>query len=312
MINYRVDTKMRRRVFLRSGAITAGVLSLAAGAIVVTPIAADAAPACATTSPAAVLISPTVCEIRITSSGTYTFPTGIAKLAAVLVGGGGGGEDLQGQFGYAGDGGSVVYVDRVNLGTQVSITVGAGGAGANVAADDGLATTLDDGTVTSAAGGAAAHGAYQGEGAAGPWTMDYVGGPGYQLHDVPGADPSLFPAGLDTQEYGQGGIGYDSSDPASVAPPSGPTVPGTGGYGYIAPPIDDSSAGVDGVVILRFAPQTIVPPTTPVAPVAPISAGPSLAFTGADVLPPLLGGLTLVVAGGVLLALRRRRATGER
>ena len=294
-----------RSAFARSGAVAAGVLTLSGAGVLAFPLAANAAPECATTVPAATLIAPGVCEIRISASGVYTFPAGIAKLSAVLVAGGGGGFTLDEVLGYAGEGGKVEYIDAVPLGTPLNITVGTAGAGGwsnNVDAStptNGGDTIVDDGVPVIAAGGLWGTDPYGANGAAGPSAVDFVGGPGYLLENVPGADVNdeLFPDGLDTVEYGRGGNGYDATNVDTPAPEAAaPTDTGAGGHGALAGSLHGAD-GVAGIVILRFAPQE---------PIVPPASGPALAATGIDALPGIVGAVGRLAVGGILLAARRR------
>lgn len=148
------------------GAMAAfGLMGAGTGGLV---IAGAASPAeaftgtCPTTTPAATLVADGVCEVRFTTSGTFTPPTGITKLAAVLVGGGGaGGYFTPNDYAYAGSGGSVVYIDSVPLGGAVTVTVGLGGTVSSFGIDPAVG---DDTSIAPDGGAGAASGGNAGGG----------------------------------------------------------------------------------------------------------------------------------------------------
>lgn len=301
-----------RRGAIRSGAVSLGVLTLGGAGALAAAVPASAAPSCVATVPAATLISSTVCEIRISASGSYTFPTSIAKLSAVLLGAGGGGENWGPDFlGYGGDGGAAVYIDTVPLGTPVAITVGAGGTPGVYDIDTdttspvptaGGSTFLD---ATEAVGGqpGAADGNYDGRGAGGTSDDDPTG---VQLSALAGVDPVLFASSLETTEYSRGGAGYAAGDPATTPPTAtaAPTVAGSGGHGLLNTTPLTATAGADGLVILRFAAIDDSPP-------APTPTGPTLPDTGFDATPGFLAAGGLLAVGGIALALGRRRRSAD-
>lgn len=286
---------------MRSGAVAVGVLSLSGAGALAAALPAYAAPACPATTPMATLIPGTeICEIRIGApGGTFTFPSSLVKVSAVLVGAGASGfyED----DGYAGEGGKVVYIDAVALGVPRTVVVGAGGT-----AGSGGDTSID---AVVAAGGNTffpiADPPLGADGAGGPGT-DNVGGPGLLAEDV-ATDTTLFPpapgTGADLTVYGQGGDAYDSDVPDPI-PATALTAPGSGGHGLVAT-TSDAADGVDGIVILRFAAQE------PAAP-APVPSGPTLPDTGFDATPGLIAAGGLLAAGGLAFAVgRRRRRTAD-
>lgn len=275
---------------------------------------AFAAPTCAATTPAATLIAPGICEVVMTTSGTFTPPAGVSKVAAVLVGGGGGGYHYGG--GYGGGGGEVVYVDSVSVAAPLTVVVGGGGTSGywqvNVGdspATDGGSTTLS--TVT-ALGGAAAQD-YQG-GASGNALSGVTGcpapgggaqsaataqvgdtapaaGAGYTFAQIPGLDTALFPSAADPGiEFGRGG-GETTTKPDA----------GTGQGGGYVDLLEGRFDGGSGSVTFRFA-------ATEAATAAPDDD--KLAATGANDSALLLGvlGLGLMVAGAAVTARTRRTA----
>jgi LPXTG-motif cell wall-anchored protein len=289
-----------RRGVIRSGAVAVGVLSLSGAGAFAAALPAYAAPACPATTPAATLIPGTdICEIRIGApGGTFTFPSSLVKVSAVLVGAGAAGfYESFSDAGYAGEGGQVVYIDAVALDVPHTVVVGAGGS-----SGDGGDTSID---AVVAAGGSITFGTDGADGAGGAGT-DNVGGPGLLAEDV-ATDTTLFPAGpaagADLTVYGQGGDGFDSDVPDPI-PATALTSPGSGGHGLVAS-TSDAAPGIDGIVILRFAAQE---PAAP--PPAPAPSAPTLPDTGFDATPGLVAASGLIVAGGLAVALGRRRRRG--
>jgi hypothetical protein len=243
------------------------------------------------------LVADGVCEVRITTTGDFTFtpPSGIAKLAAVLVAGGGGGY-VSGGSSYAGNGGAVVYFDRVPLGGPVAGTVGTGGTGHGGDTLVGT-TTASGGSVGSSSGpecyDSVSHTYFYFGGGAKTSAQGgtvCLPGTGFSLSELSSADTALFPAAADgTAVYGGGGAA-NAADPGVVS-----LLAGNGGSvnATLAAP------GSGGLVIFRFAPAV---------PVAPPATSPALAATGSDV-PWAVPGISaaFVAAGALLLALRRRR-----
>lgn len=286
-----------------------GVAGIGGAGLVVGGAATPAAAAtgtCATTVPAATLVAEGICEVRITTSGTFTPPSGIAKLSAVLVGGGEGAL-LNEPLLYGGNGGAVTYVDSVPLSAPLAVGIGAGGAPGNSAtpASPGENTTLGSSVAAGGVGGpgvvcftgAPVYGYGDGAQTAASPDPDCYPGVGYALSQLSGVDPALFPAAADgTEFYGNGGDATDA-DPVAVS-----AWAGTGGS------VNSSlaAAGSPGLVILRFA----AGPTPPVAPpaVGPAAAvAPTLPATGMN-LPWTVpaGAAALVVLGVLLLTVRRR------
>ena len=280
------------------GVVGAGAVGLAAGGAAA-PAHAAFTGQCATTVPAAVLVADGVCEVRFSAPGAFSFtpPSGITKLAAVLVGAGGGaGIQTNNQTSYAGNGGTVVYIDSLPLGSAITGTVGAGGAASQdfstTSPAAGEATTVG---ATPAAGGTEGNSSepfcvvdaswafWLGNGAqtAGQGDPTCAPGTGFKLSQLAGVDASLFPASADgTDVYGNGGAS-NPTDPGTVS-----AVAGSGGS------VGETLAapGSNGLVIFRFA------------------AAPTLAATGSSVSWTVpAASAALIAVGALLLALRRRR-----
>ncbi len=281
------------------GIAGAGAVGLAAGGAAAPAEAFTGA--CATTVPAAVLVADGVCEVRFSAPGAFSFtpPSGISKLAAVLVGAGGGaGIQTTHHTSYSGSGGTVVYIDSLPLGGPVTGTVGAGGA-ASQDTDTTAPTAGADTTVgaTPAAGGAAGNagvhlcvvggswGFWLGNGAKTLAQGDPTCAPGagFKLSQLAGVDTTLFPASADgTDVYGNGG-NANPADPGVVS-----AVAGSGGS------VGETLAapGSGGLVVFRFA------------------AAPTLAATGSTVSWTVPGAsAALIGVGALLLTLRHRRRT---
>lgn len=186
---------------------------LAASALVGT---AFVGPAFATSSscgsdPAAVDVAPTVCEITLTSSGTFTPNSQMIKVEALLVGAGG-----SSVTGYAGGGGEVTIIELDNSG-DATVTVGAGGTYLSGGDGTGGTTSVTQGvTTTSALGGTGFipyHGGNSGNGnvasgwggaGAGAASGDNInGGPGMEVSSL---TSTLF--STDTDCFGGGGAGF--------------------------------------------------------------------------------------------------------
>ena len=235
--------------------------ALAGVGLMSTPLIAVASPAfaadCGTTTPAATEVAAGICEVVFDSPGDYSFtaPSGIAKLTALVVGGGGGATYYNGTYG--GGGGAVVYVADVSTAAPVDITVGAGvdssspqaessSVGADVA-EGGFSGTYVDLTNQYFGGGSSGNGnagsafgfsdAGAGGGAGGPAAVE-MGGIGVTASDAAG-DAVLWPAVAGEPAYGKGG---DYLAPIAISDVAGEGAP------------SDGSFGNDGIVILRWAP----------------------------------------------------------
>jgi len=90
----------------------------------------------------------------ITSTGTWTRPTGCKKVKVTVVGGGGGGSGAEDSDSAAGTGGgaSIKYVDVTSI-SSVSVTIGAGGSGGAYNTDGSDGGTSSFGAHCSATGG---------------------------------------------------------------------------------------------------------------------------------------------------------------
>ncbi|MGV1033617.1 MAG: glycine-rich domain-containing protein [Microbacteriaceae bacterium] len=261
--------------------------------IAVGGFAQAASDVCAGEVSGAIEIATGVCQMAYTTHGSYTFtaPAGVAKLSAVVIGGGGGAGISYGQEGYGGGGGAVTYVDSVDTSAAVSVTVGAGGATFSdgessslnsVTAPGGFTVTGVNGGSSGASGdyvdgvsgfaGVSGYNGASGSGVGGfggstdsgdstPQTVD--GGLGLSLADVaPGS--TLFGLSSDTDLYGAGGslfrpqVEYPTSAPLVFSTLTTSLVPGSGGAVNNGTDggADDELAlpGADGAVFLRWAP----------------------------------------------------------
>lgn len=268
--------------------------------LVLSPIAlvgqpAFAAGSCQTTTPEATLVAPGVCEVAFTEAGDYTFtaPSGIDKLQAVVIGGGSAAWLYNGLYG--GGGGDVQFFDDVDFSAPVEITVGAGGEydGGNgddsVLNGDVVSGGLSEGrsgNENEGFGYGVDYGA-AGAGAGGDAPSSDVPGVGIAASDIAGGS-DLFPATDSELDFGAGG---DTVTGVDVPVDETPDIPGNGGNGRLI--TDDGGwlysgdDGVSGAVYLRW------------------SIG--LAATGFDANGLALGGVA-VAAGGAVIAASRRRA----
>ena len=152
-------------------------------------------------------VSAGICEQAFTTAGdsTFTAPSGVTKVSAIIVGAGGGAE-YNSDGAYGGGGGEVLFVDNISTTSPVNLTVGAGGA-----ADPGTDGEADR-------GGASAYGS---DGA--------YGGGGGEVVFVDSVDASspveltVGEGGGISADFGDASAGGDSSFGSTVA------VGGTGG-----------------------------------------------------------------------------------
>ena len=113
-----------------SSNLTRNAAALAGLGLVASPLLALIAPALAAADPctqydaAATEVLTGVCELQYVETGDFTFtaPSGVAKLSAIVVGAGGG--TMYDNGTYTGGGGAVVYVANVDTAAAVAITVG--------------------------------------------------------------------------------------------------------------------------------------------------------------------------------------------
>ena len=281
------------KIFRSVGHVTGVSLMLAPVALVGT--SAFAAGSCQTTTPAATTVAPGICEVAFTEAGEFTFtaPSGIAKLQAVVVGGGSAAwTDEAGVYG--GGGGDVEFFDDVDVSAPIDIVVGRGGT-----FDDGIGAdseingdVVDGGGVggTSGNGYPSFNGAEfgAGAGAGGSATSEQVAGPGVSASEV-AVGGSLFPATVGEPEFGAGGVAPNAY---SVDVGATPEIPGNGGNArQLVPNMGPGSTlygddGRDGAVFLRW------------------STG--LAATGFDADELALGAVSLIAGGAIVVAARRR------
>ena len=299
------------------GAVGAGAIGLT---VVSVASPAMAAPDCGAVPAGATLtiLGGTTCQIDFAAAGSYTWtlPTGVAGLQALLVGGGSGALGDT-NLGYAGDGGSVLYVDysAAPAGTSATIVVGAGGASSNTSPTGGAASTVTVSAVTSTAtGGASGPSSFcepegstifagNGDGAGG--TISTFGDPCETTY-APGINPSVDandsfsnprPAVFSTlnADFGLGGRVLITADTL----PSDASLAGTGEganmhYNGTLDQFDNGNAvGGSGRVVFRFT-----APEAAALAVTGVDAGATVATAG---LAAAFGALLL------LLAARRRR-----
>jgi LPXTG-motif cell wall-anchored protein len=139
---------------------TAGAIGLSAVALTAFSTAAPAAavPDCGTAPAGGTLtvLGGTTCEVDFSTTGSYTWslPTGVTGLQALLAGGGGGAAS-DGSYGYAGNGGRVRYVDYsgASAASVLTVNVGAGGLSLGAASTSGAPSQTILGGVMSAADG---------------------------------------------------------------------------------------------------------------------------------------------------------------
>lgn len=205
-----------------------------------------------------------VCEVAFTADGTWTPPSGVTKLEALLVGAGGGSDGL-----YGAGGGDVRVVELGSTGA-VTIVVGAGGT----ALGDGGSSSVAQGTIDEmAAGGEApvssSHGGssgsgllYSGDAGAGAGTRGSgtTGGAGIVVSSL----TSTF-FSTDSDCFGGGGAAFRNT--GTVA---------TCGGAYATDVIFNLWSGVPAVLV-TVGSATIVPPT----PHSGGGAGPNPVFASA-------------------------------
>ena len=283
------------------------------------------------------LVADGICEVTFTETpdSAWTPPAGITKIQALLVGGGGA---VGGDNEYGGGGGDVQLVELSPSG-NVAVTVGAGGThsgsipgtesaitqgGTTVTAEPGDNSSTDGLTGGDSGNGFQGDNYGSGAGAGGDAT-DGSAGEGLIVNEID-ADIDLFAD--DSRCFGGGGIdvySYRDGDNVaiqiqtescngenggSVSMPESAADDGNGHWVYAGTndqlsftPIVENTGnggsslrgihyihqdGADGIVVLRY--------------------DVALAETGFDSTGAIAGGAALV-AGGVALAVRRRRAS---
>ena len=271
--------------FRRNSVALAGVSLIAAPLAVMATPAFALADACTAVDPGATEVVPGVCELQFVEGGDFTFtaPSGVSKLTAVIVGGGG--ATVYDSGTYAGGGGAVVYVANVDTSAPVDITVGLGaqsasdlqGGASSVNSDvaDGGFTGVPDGFgigVGGSSGNGNSGSVYDtgggnmkgSGGGAGAAAFEYSGGVGLKPSEVSN-DAQMWPA-----------------DPSEVILGSGGSIqamsPGYGDAGWGADGTGQRDYGMDGLVILRWSMSSTLPATG-------LDSGTFAAFTLACLLP---------------------------
>lgn len=320
--------------FLNTTSLTATGLLL--GAAFLPAGSAFAAGGCADD---AELVADGICEVTFTETpdSAWTPPAGITKLQALLVGGGGAAGESSGD-GYGGGGGGVQLFELATTGDVTIVSVGLGGV--YLESDGGdteIAQGSDGGSASGGQNGAPggfdwggdSGNGFQGDeyelggAGAGGGTNSDDGGAGLVVNEI---DPDVFDLfANDDRCFGGGGAGYDAwnqdgsvaglddvtaaCNAGSVETPAGAVLQDyywqfTGqaedleltdpvaNFGGGAAALDRGAEllgdGADGIVVLRY--------------------DVALAETGFDSTGAIAGGAALV-AGGVALAVRRRRAS---
>ena len=290
-----------------------GVASVTGAGLIGAPFLLVGAPAlaadsCGTTDPAATQVSAGVCEVSFATAGDFTFsaPTGVTKLTALIVGAGGSsGADNTGAYG--GGGGNVVFVGSVDVSAPVAVTVGLGADGNSQGESSSVNSDLAEGGYSGmntptgpcdcagSSGNGNAGSSYwngtnetgAGGGAGGAAFLD-APGVGVSASDI-ADDTELWPALADEPIYGAGGN-------AMINPGS---LVGNAGDGAIA---DGVSAGNDGLVVLRWAPIATSEP-------ALVNTG---LTTWSIALSALMAGALFFVASGTFRARSELQFAGSR
>jgi hypothetical protein len=331
-----MKTLVRALGFTGAGAIGLAALSFASPASAVTVAGCGDEPVGATLTNTS-----GVCELDFATAGgfSWTVPTDITSLYAVLVGGGGGAY-FSGNNGYAGSGGVVNYSDYSSIaaGTTATVTVGAGGSSTAVGTGStGGTTSVDFGTSVSAMGGIGSEDFMSNYCLPGGTSFSLVGpgdGAGGAAVNADGGNcavaygPSVNPStdvdsasapalaafsSLDT-EFGAGGTVEIAPD----ALPSASDLIGTGNGASVLVAASLSSVtsadatGGSGRVVFRFTTETSADSgggEGDSGSGTDAASDAALAKTGTDVLAPVALLSALGIAGVALLALARRRRT---
>lgn len=323
-------SEMNKPVFFRRS------LSVASGALVISPalFGATSALAIPSTSCGEVIgaysVGTNICEMRYQDAGSFTFtaPSGVAKMGAIVVGAGGGGvNNSAGDIAYAGGGGEVLYVNLNGLAsTEFTVLVGAGGAsafdgdpssGANSSltwsetvyarggeVNPGISGNANSagiafgtGIIVTSGGGAGG----DGESADSFGTIGQILSGGVGLAPSAArdsnqvlADQTLFPASVGEPTFGVGGSVTNNILPAVVTfnTESGYSNSGFGGAATLG---NDAAslAGQDGAIYIRWETPTPAPE--------------QLAETGTDKTAIIFAatGIAFVLAGISFIAGRR-------
>ncbi len=288
---------MENTSFLRRNtAALAGVGLIASPFIALSTPAFASTADCTAVDPSATEVLPDICEVQYVEYGDFTFtaPSGVVKLTALIVGGGGARQTDSGN--YAGGGGAVVYVADVDASAPLDITVGIGAQSSSDAA--GTASSVNDDiaaggftgtTDPNPRGGASGNGndggllfETGGGGGAGADASGATGGVGLKASALAN-DTAMWPAVDGEPFYGAGG----DVEPA---------VAGYGEAGWGADGSGSRDYGMDGLVVIRWTMKAEQLPATGV------DAGAFATFAAAFMIP-----------GAALIAFatrgRRSRAT---
>lgn len=226
--------------------VTAGGATLALSTAVLASLAPSAAHATTPCAGGGTLIAVGICEVQFTTPGPHTFtpPTGITKLDALVVGAGGMGYRNIGDTSYGGGGGDVKVVSLNHAGS-INLTVGQPGSGNYSSTND--SSVAQGGATTTAHGGwqGNQNGARSGNGNTGAqnWffqqnqgfadgsgggaggvatftsnNANITAGPGVVVSALPEASGTLF--AHDNTCYGAGAQSAGFASDAGVYPPS--------------------------------------------------------------------------------------------
>ena len=211
----------------------------------------------------------------VTSTGTFTIPTGITKLKVTVVGGGGGGGgssadiNYQGGSGGGAGGAGISYLTGLTPGNTISVTIGAagtGGAGGNNIAGSGGSTSIASGTqsittvtATGGVGGVSTQyanarnlGTTKGGngGSCSGATMNFGGNAGANTYKSGGNDGQQDVSGGGAGSiFGGGAPGKNTNDGNGAA---GAAFGAGGGGAQFQGSSNTGGAGVAGVVIFEY------------------------------------------------------------
>lgn len=211
----------------------------------------------------------------VTSTGTFTIPTGVTKLKITVVGGGGGGGGSSSDIGYQGGtgggagGAGISYLTGLTPGNTISVTIGAagtGGAGGNNIAGSGGSTSIASGTqsittVTATGGVGGVSTTYANSrnlgttkggngGSCSGATMNFGGNPGANTYKSGGNDGSQdVSGGGGGSIFGGGAPGKNTNEGNGAA---GAAFGAGGGGAQFQGNSNTGGAGVAGVVIFEY------------------------------------------------------------